>query len=81
VKIVVIGAGFGGLAAAIRLRARGHDVELVEKRSQAGGRAGVFRQDGSPSTPDRRSSPRRSCWTNFFSWPAAAWMISSGWCR
>jgi len=46
VKIVVIGAGFGGLAAAIRLRARGHDVELVEKRSQAGGRAGVFRQDG-----------------------------------
>jgi phytoene desaturase len=46
VRIVVIGAGFGGLAAAIRLRARGHDVELVEKRSQAGGRAGVFRQDG-----------------------------------
>jgi phytoene desaturase len=46
VRIVVIGAGFGGLAAAIRLRARGHDVELVEKRTQAGGRAGVFRQDG-----------------------------------
>ena len=45
-KVVVIGAGFGGLAAAIRLRARGHDVELVEKRDQAGGRAGVFRQDG-----------------------------------
>lgn len=45
-KVVVIGAGFGGLAAAIRLRARGHDVELIEKRDQAGGRAGVFRQDG-----------------------------------
>ena len=45
-KVVVIGAGFGGLAAAIRLRARGHDVELVEKRDQAGGRAGVFRQGG-----------------------------------
>lgn len=45
-RVVVIGAGFGGLAAAIRLRARGHDVELVEKRDQAGGRAGVFRQDG-----------------------------------
>ena len=45
-KVVVIGAGLGGLAAAIRLRARGHDVELVEKRDQAGGRAGVFRQDG-----------------------------------
>ena len=45
-KVVVIGAGLGGLAAAIRLRARGHEVELVEKRDQAGGRAGVFRQDG-----------------------------------
>lgn len=45
-KVVVIGAGFGGLAAAIRMRARGHDVDLVEKRDQAGGRAGVFRQDG-----------------------------------
>ncbi len=45
-RIVVIGAGFGGLAAAIRLRARGHDVELLEKRNQPGGRAGVFRQDG-----------------------------------
>lgn len=45
-KVVVIGSGFGGLAAAIRLRARGHDVEVVEKRDQPGGRAGVFRQDG-----------------------------------
>jgi phytoene desaturase len=45
-RVVVIGAGFGGLAAAIRLRSRGHEVEIVEKREQAGGRAGVFRQDG-----------------------------------
>ena len=45
-RIVVIGAGLGGLAAAIRLRARGHEVEIVEKRDQAGGRAAVFRQDG-----------------------------------
>ena len=45
-KIVVIGAGFGGLAIAIRLAARGHDVELIEKRAEAGGRAGVFRQGG-----------------------------------
>ena len=45
-RIIVVGAGFGGLAAAIRLRARGHDVQVVETRDQAGGRAGVFRQDG-----------------------------------
>jgi phytoene desaturase len=45
-KIVVIGSGFGGLAAAIRLRAQGHEVTIVEQRDQAGGRAYVYRQDG-----------------------------------
>ena len=45
-KIAVIGAGFGGLAAAIRLRADGHEVTILEKRHQTGGRAGVRRQDG-----------------------------------
>lgn len=43
---VVIGAGFGGLAAAIRLGARGYQVTLLEKLEQVGGRASVFRQDG-----------------------------------
>jgi phytoene desaturase len=46
VRIVVIGAGFGGLAAAIRLRAQGHDVRIIEALDQAGGRAIVHRQDG-----------------------------------
>ncbi|MCU0624687.1 MAG: FAD-dependent oxidoreductase [Gemmatimonadaceae bacterium] len=45
-KLIVIGSGFGGLSAAIRLRAQGHDVTIVEKRDQPGGRAYVFRQDG-----------------------------------
>lgn len=45
-RILVIGAGFGGLSAAIRLRAQGHDVTIVEKRDMPGGRAYVFRQDG-----------------------------------
>jgi len=45
-RIVVIGSGFGGLAAAIRLAVRGHQVTLVEKRDQPGGRAYVYRQDG-----------------------------------
>ncbi|MEM9731931.1 MAG: phytoene desaturase [Pseudomonadota bacterium] len=43
---VVIGAGFGGLAAAVRLGARGYRVTVVEKLEQAGGRASVFKQDG-----------------------------------
>jgi phytoene desaturase len=45
-RAVVIGSGFGGLAAAVRLRARGYEVTLVEALDQPGGRARVFRQDG-----------------------------------
>lgn len=43
---VVIGAGFGGLAGAIRLAARGYRVTVLDKRDQPGGRAYVYRQDG-----------------------------------
>jgi len=43
---VVIGSGFGGLAAAVRLGARGWRVTVVERLDQPGGRAAVFRQDG-----------------------------------
>ncbi len=45
-RIAVIGSGFGGLAAAIRLRALGHEVALLEKRDKPGGRAYVYEQDG-----------------------------------
>ena len=43
---IVIGSGFGGLAAAIRLGARGYRVSVLEKLDSAGGRALVHRQDG-----------------------------------
>jgi phytoene desaturase len=43
---VVIGSGFGGLAAAIRLGARGWRVTVLERLDTPGGRARVFRQDG-----------------------------------
>lgn len=43
---VVIGSGFGGLAAAIRLGARGYRVSVLERLEQAGGRAARFTQDG-----------------------------------
>jgi len=45
-RIVVIGSGFGGLAVAVRLQARGHSVTLVDKRDKPGGRAYVYKQDG-----------------------------------
>ncbi len=45
-RAVVIGAGLGGLAAAVRLRARGYEVTVLEATDQPGGRASVFRRDG-----------------------------------
>ena len=45
-RLIVIGSGFGGLAAAVRLQARGFDVTLLEKRDKPGGRAYQFREGG-----------------------------------
>ena len=44
--VAVIGAGFGGLALAIRLQSAGIQTVLLEKRERPGGRAYVYEQDG-----------------------------------
>ena len=43
---IIIGSGFGGIAAALRLKAKGHEVTLVEKHFDLGGRARVFKKNG-----------------------------------
>ena len=43
---IVIGSGFGGIAAALRLKAKGHQVTLIEKHQDLGGRARVFKRNG-----------------------------------
>lgn len=45
-RAIVIGAGFGGIAAALRLRAKGYEVLVLDRCSQLGGRAQVFQVDG-----------------------------------
>ena len=45
-RVVVIGAGFGGLAVAIRLLADGFDVTVLERRATVGGRASRIRDRG-----------------------------------
>ncbi len=45
-RAVVVGAGFGGIAAALRLRARGYAVTLLDRLDQIGGRAQVYRRGG-----------------------------------
>ena len=43
---IVVGAGFGGIASALRLAAKGYQVTLIDKCCQLGGRAQVYEQDG-----------------------------------
>lgn len=45
-RVVVIGAGVGGLAAAARLAAQGHRVVLHERSGTHGGKLGSFERDG-----------------------------------
>ncbi|MDT9591462.1 phytoene desaturase family protein [Nocardioides zeae] len=45
-RVVVVGGGVAGLATAALLAADGHDVELVEKNDDLGGRAGSWERDG-----------------------------------
>jgi phytoene desaturase len=45
-RAVIIGSGFGGLAAAIRLQAKGYATTLLEMRDKPGGRAYVYRDKG-----------------------------------
>ena len=45
-RVVVVGAGLGGLGAALRLQGAGHDVVVVEQRERPGGRAYQLRNGG-----------------------------------
>ena len=44
-KAIIVGAGFGGLAAALRLRALGYQITVLDKLDGAGGRARTFTRD------------------------------------
>lgn len=45
-RVVIVGAGLGGLSAACHLAGRGHEVTVVEREDVPGGRAGVLAADG-----------------------------------
>lgn len=45
-NIAIIGAGIAGLAAAVRLQAKGHQVQVFEANNFAGGKLGQLQQDG-----------------------------------
>ncbi|MDN7024777.1 phytoene desaturase [Methanoculleus sp. FWC-SCC1] len=45
-RVVVVGAGFGGLSIAVLLAKNGFDVTVIEKNEQPGGRASVYSENG-----------------------------------
>ena len=45
-RALVIGAGFGGIASALRLRAKGYEVTLIDRCASLGGRAQIFERGG-----------------------------------
>jgi phytoene desaturase len=45
-RAIVVGAGFGGIAAALRLQAKGYDVTLIDRCQALGGRAQVYERGG-----------------------------------
>jgi len=45
-KVLIVGSGLGGLSTALRLSARGYQVEVVEKYHRAGGRLNILEKDG-----------------------------------
>ena len=45
-RAIVIGAGFGGIASALRLRSKGYEVTLIDRCAALGGRAQVFERGG-----------------------------------
>jgi len=45
-RALIVGGGFGGIASALRLRAKGYDVRLLDRCPKLGGRAQVFERSG-----------------------------------
>jgi len=45
-KVIIVGAGFGGMSAAALLARDGFDVTVIEKNEQPGGRGSVYQEDG-----------------------------------
>ena len=46
INTLVVGGGFGGIAAALRCKAMGHNVTIIDKLSKLGGRAQVIERNG-----------------------------------
>ncbi|HNG79076.1 MAG TPA: phytoene desaturase family protein [Burkholderiaceae bacterium] len=64
--VVVIGAGVGGLASAVRLAAAGYRVTVVERHEGPGGRAGTWRSEGFTFDTGPSLVMMLECWRDLF---------------
>src|SRR5215217_4991276 len=64
-KVVIIGGGLAGLAAAVGMAERGLQVELIEAKQSLGGRAGSYRDADSGELIDHCQHVAMGCCTNF----------------
>src|SRR5229473_7199011 len=64
-RVIVIGGGLAGLAAATALAPRGFEVTLLESRNRLGGRAGSFQDAVSGQLIDTCQHVSMGCCTNF----------------
>ena len=70
-KVLIIGAGPGGLAAALLLARAGLRVHVVERLPRVGGRCSAIEADGFRFDLGPTSSSTRACWNGSSSWSAA----------
>ena len=59
-RVIILGAGLAGLAAAYELRKLGYQCEVLEARARTGGRCFTVRRGSSAKRPARRRRRRRS---------------------
>lgn len=45
-KVIIVGAGLGGLATAVRLLSRGYQVKIYEKEENVGGKINIIKEEG-----------------------------------
>ena len=75
-RVAIVGSGFGGLAAGIRLQAAGVETVMYEARDRPGAAPTSTKIRASPSTQVRPSSPHHIAWRSCSRSRVSGWPIT-----